>query len=456
MKLKRFQTLTLMMIAAVTFFAAAPAYATDQTISEHTLKNGMKVLVLEKHDTPVAAVQVWYRVGSHNEWKGVRGIAHITEHMMFRGSEHYGPEQHSRLITEIGGYSNAFTSMDATAYVEKVPSSGLELAVKLEAERMHLLKLNPDIFNTELNVVKEEYRLYYENDPIGEAQMKVQKILYPDHPYNWGPIGVMDDLNKIVIKDCQDFYNRFYAPNNAVLVVAGDVDPKNAVKLAEKYFGPIPLKSVPREPDLSLAPQTESKKFKEKMGLPVPITAIAFRIPESSHKDIVPLKVLNAIISKGKSSRLEKSIIRKKGLGVYVLDFPLFVKGPGYLVYGVAHLPTVSSKKAEQALWEEINKVKSGPISDQELKKAQNQLISEKIFEKYSAYDLAQSIGDAEVVAGDYRLFQSEVGQFEKVSRADLKRVADQYLTKENATVIIMQPKKQNLLVWLYGFISAF
>jgi predicted Zn-dependent peptidase len=437
------------------FGLSAPARAVEYGITEHTLPNGLKVLVLEKHSTPVVAVQVWYRVGSHNEWPGVRGIAHLFEHMMFRGSEHYGPEEHSRLVIETGGAPNAFTSEDETVFHERLPASELELALMLEAERMHLLVLNQEVLNTERNVVEEEYRVNLENSPIGQIYANVQKLLYPDHPYSYGPLGVMADLERITVQDCRNFYDKFYAPNNAVLVVAGDVKTDSVLALTQRYFGSIPKKEIPPEPDLTLPPQTETHRFKEKVGLPIPVTVLAFRIPEARDPDIIPLRILSAILSSGNSSRLVSSLVRKKGIAVQAFGYPLIMEGPGYFAYGAAHFPNIAQKKVEKAVLAEIEKVKSDTVADQELEKAKKQLLADKTFQMYSAWELARSIGAAEVELGDYRLFQREIEEFGKVTKADIVRVANKYFTESNMTVLYLQPKKKNLLIWIYGIFKS-
>ncbi len=439
----------------IQFCLIIPAFAAGDEITEHTLQNGLGVLVLEKHTTPVVAVQVWYRVGSHHEWIGVRGIAHLFEHMMFRGSENYGPEEHGRLIQEVGGSANAFTTNDMTVYHQRLPSSELELALKLEAERMHLLKLDEAVLNTELEVVKEEYRMY-ENDPYGKVFMKLPKIFYPaDHTYSWTPLGIMADLENLSVGDCHDFYDRFYTPNNAVLVVVGDVDTENVFQLAELHFGSITAKEIPPEPDLSLLPQDEIRRFKEKAGVPVPLTGVAFYIPEARHPDIIPLKVLFSILSAGRSSRLHKSLVRDKELAVQAFGVTFVNQGPGVFGCAAAHLPNISSKRIEWAILEEINRVKTEEVTDRELQKAQKRLLAGKVFQRYSVSSLAHSIGSAEVVEGDYRLFQREVEEFGKVTKADILRVANRYFTEANTTIIYIQPEKWSLLAWLYGFFKS-
>ncbi len=442
-------------LLAIQFCLISPAYAAQYGITEHRLQNGLKVLVLEKHTAPVVAVQVWYRVGSHHESTGVRGIAHLFEHMMFRGSENYGPEEHARLITEIGGSSNAFTTNDSTVYVQRLPSSGLELAQELEAERMHLLRLDSTVLDTEREVVKEEFRMY-QNHPYGEVLLKLPKMFYPaDHPYSWTPLGEMDHLEELSVEDCEDFYGRLYSPNNAVLVVVGDVETENTLRLAELYFGSIPAKEVSPEPDLSFPAQQKMRRFEERAGVPVPLTGVAFNIPEARHPDIIPLRVLYSILSEGRSSRLHRSLVQDKELAVYASGILLVMQGPGVFGCAAAHLPNISPKKVERAILAEIDRLRSEEVTDRELQKARKRLLASKIFQRYSVSSLANSIGYSEVVEGDYRLFQREVEEFGKVTKADLLRVANRYLTETNTTVVYIQPNHRSWTAWLYGFFKS-
>lgn len=429
--------------------------AENSMIVEHRLENGLKLLILEHHALPVVTVNIWYRVGSRHETAGIRGMAHLLEHMMFRGSENYGPEEHARLIKECGGDLNAGTTEDYTVYYERLPADQLELALRLEAERMHRLTLAPDLLSTELNVVKEEFRMY-ENSPYGELMLKLPPMLYPDHPYGWTPLGVFEDLDQgITAEKCRAFYQAHYAPNNAVVVVVGDVRSDEVIRLVTEYFGRIPPASSSEEPDLTLAPQNGLRRFSAQGRLPVPLTGIAFRIPEARHPDIIPLQVVSAILSSGESSRLPRILVREKELAVGAMGFPLNRHGPGYFVYGAAHLPNVPSARIEQAFWEEIARLQNEDVTDTELTKARNQLKAGKVFERYSTSSLAQSIGYAEVVMGDWRLYEREVAEFDKVTKDDLRRVARQYFTKENATIITFQPKGANPLLWLYGTLKS-
>ena len=220
------------------------------------LPNGLKVLFLPNHKAPIATVQVFYHVGSKDEHVGIRGVAHMFEHMMFKGTEHVAPEEHARLLKEVGGQVNAFTTEDLTAYHDTVPPSYLGFAMQLEAERMRSLKLFPAIIDSERKVVEEEKRLRIDNNPIGKAIERFRALAYTKHPYNWTAIGTIEDLDKVTPEDCQKFYDTYYQPNNATLIVVGDVQEAEVRSLADKYFGPIPRGAEPPRNYVEEPPQT--------------------------------------------------------------------------------------------------------------------------------------------------------------------------------------------------------
>ena len=224
--------------AAPATAAALPSPKLD--VKNWTLANGLNVLFLADHKAPIATVQVFYHVGSRDEHVGIRGVAHMFEHMMFKGSEHVPPEEHARLLKEVGGQVNAFTTEDLTAYHDTVPPSYVGFALELEAERMRNLLLTPTTVDSERRVVEEEKRLRVDNDPIGKAIEKFRALAYVKHPYNWTPIGTIEDLEKVTPADCQRFYDAYYQPNNATLVVIGDADEAEVRKLVDQHFGPIP------------------------------------------------------------------------------------------------------------------------------------------------------------------------------------------------------------------------
>jgi len=305
---------------------AKPAHAAPATASavpspkldvkNWTLANGLNVLFLADHKAPIATVQVFYHVGSKDERVGIRGVAHMFEHMMFKGSQHVAPEEHARLLKEVGGHVNAFTTEDLTAYHDTVPPSYVGFALELEAERMRQLKLFAATVDSERHVVEEEKRLRIDNDPIGKAIEKFRALAFVKHPYNWTPIGTIEDLEKVTPADCQRFYDSYYQPNNATLIVVGDVDETAVRKLIDQHFGgiargPEPVRAAAEEP-----PQTAPRAETLHIEVQIPVVVGGYHIPRAADPDMSALEVLAAVLSSGESSRLHQRLVRREHLAI--------------------------------------------------------------------------------------------------------------------------------------------
>src|SRR4051794_19501448 len=294
---------------------AAPATPAEVSapkldVKSWTLANGLEVLFLADHQAPIATVQVFYHVGSKDEHVGIRGVAHMFEHMMFKGSEHVPPEEHARLLKEVGGQVNAFTTEDLTAYHDTVPPSYVGFALQLEAERMRKLKLLPATVDSERHVVEEEKRLRIDNDPIGKAIEKFRALAYVKHPYNWTPIGTIEDLEKVTPADAQRFYDTYYQPNNATLIVIGDADEAAVRKLIDQHFGPIPRGPEPvRAAAAEEPPQTAARAEVLHIEVQIPVVVGGYHIPRASDPDLPALEVLAAVLSSGESSRMHQRLV---------------------------------------------------------------------------------------------------------------------------------------------------
>jgi len=431
-------------------FLAAIAVTRGEPVQCHTLENGLRLLVLEKHSVPVVSVQVWYQTGSAHETGGHRGIAHLFEHLMFRGSENYGPEEHSRLIHDIGGNCNAFTAEHVTGYEQTVPSQHLELVFRLEADRMAGLRLNQEVLETERQVVLEEFH-HYLNNPFARAFLEFRKCLYKRHPYRWTPLGELDDLAQLGIEDCLRFYRAYYAPNNAALILAGDVEGDAARALAEKHFGPIPRAETPEASYETEPPQTETRHFRLKLPLEVPVVALAFRVPEARHDDMPALAVLDRILANDRGSRLRESIVKKRRLAVEVGGQLLANKDPGLYACFAAYLPNRKASTLVEGLLGEIRKIQDEGVEPDELDAARDRFLSAKVFELYSADAIAMEIGLASFVEGDYRRYETVRERIEKVTAEDVQRVAKQYLSVDRMNVLAVKPEKFRLKYWLGG-----
>ena len=412
-------------------------------IREGKLENGLKVLFMADRSAPVVTVQVWYRVGSCNEHVGIRGIAHLTEHMMFKGSENVGPEEHARIIDSVGGAENAFTSEDATAYYDTVPVDRMELAMELEAERMARVKLEESHFFKEREVVKEEIRSFQQNDPIGALFEKFRKVAYTKHPYNWTVGGTLGDLDKITLEDVRNFQKTHYAPNNAVLIVVGDTSYEKVLELAQKHFGPVKAQEPPPE---VTAVEPEQKEFRrEEIRHPtrLPIVIGGYKVPAAAHEDSAVLEVIQFILGGGKSSRIHKQLVRERKLAMFAGAFTWKMRDPGLFVLFGAFMPMVPSKAVEEALIDEVNRLGQEGPTPGELAKAKNQLAAAHVFKLTSMQNVGFEIGMAELVEKDYKNFLKGADPYMQITTEDVKRVVGKYLGRERLTMAILLPPKQ-------------
>ena len=391
--------------------AAAPATAAalgppKLDVKNWTLANGLNVLFLADHKAPIATVQVFYHVGSKDERVGIRGVAHMFEHMMFKGSEHVPPEEHARLLKEVGGQVNAFTSEDVTAYHDTVPPSYVGFALQLEAERMRQLKLFPATIDSERRVVEEEKRLRIDNDPIGKAIEKFRALAYVKHPYNWTPIGTIEDLEKVTPADCQRFYDTYYQPNNATLIVVGDVDEAAVRKLVEQHFGPIPRGPAPPRAAVEEPPQTAMRAETLRIEVQIPVVVGGYHIPRAADPDVPALEVLAAVAVDGANRRgctsgwSGASIWRSPPAGVTET-----LEEPGLFIVYAAYLPDRDAARVQAVLSEEIARVRDKPIGADELDKAKNQLAAAFVFGLQTVDGIAQALGRAQYVEGDWKRF---------------------------------------------------
>lgn len=422
---------------------AAPAKAVvapKLDVKSWELPNGLKVLFLADHKAPIATVQVFYHVGSKDEHVGVRGVAHMFEHMMFKGSDRVPPEEHARLLKEVGGQSNAFTTEDLTGYHDTVPPSYVGFAMQLEAERMRHLKLTPSTIDSERKVVEEEKRLRIDNNPVGKAVERFRLLAYTKHPYNWTAIGTIEDLEKVRPEDAQRFYDTYYQPNNATLIVVGDLEEAQVRKLAEEHFGPIPRGPAPPRERTPEPPQTAPRRETMEVEVQIPIVVQGFHIPRAVDADVPALEVLAAVLSGGESSRLHQRLVRADHLAIAAGGFAETMEDPGLFVVYAAYLPDRDPAKVQVALGEEIARVRDKPVAAQELEKAKNQLASAFIFGLQTVDGVATALGQAQYVYGDWREFPKGASRYLAVTAADVTRVAKRYLVDSNLTVVTLKP----------------
>jgi zinc protease len=406
------------------------------------LKNGLRVIISEDHTAPTVSVAVNYNVGSADEKARRTGFAHLFEHMMFKGSENVGPGEHPALIFSNGGTMNGTTNNDRTLYFETLPANQLELALFLEGDRMHSLDINKANLDNQRNAVQEERRLRVDNQPYGQTFEKTGEQAYDNPAYKHSVIGSMEDLNAASVDDVATFFKTYYAPNNAVLSIVGDVDTKKTMALIEKYFGVIARQPDPKRPDLTEPPHTAERR--STIDDPLARLArvdIAFIIPPAGSPDSSALDVLSDVLSSGRSARFNQVVVREKQLATNAGAFAPDSRGPGLFQVTATVAPGKSPGDVEAALYDEIEKVKAGPIADWEIEKAHNSARRNQAGAATSTLSRAIQLGEYALFYNDPNLINTRTSKVLKVTAADVQRVASKYLTRDNRSVIVTVPK---------------
>ena len=413
-----------------------------------TLDNGLQVITLEDRSTPIAAVQLWYHVGSKDERPDRRGFAHMFEHMMFRGTQNIGPKAHFEYIRRVGGDANAYTSFDNTTYIQVVPSNQVEMVLWLEAERMAFLKINEDYFDIERRVVAEEYRMGREQ-PYGTALERLLERIFQEHPYRWSPIGDMDELAAADASELQTFWNTYYVPNNAVLVVVGDVEHTEVLSMAERAFGWMPRYPDPPRVTVREPVQTEALKIalKERNG-PVPVVALAYRTVPLGHRDAVALEMLGTILGGGESSRLYRDLVTDRDLAMFAVSGSFNLEHDGLFAAGAVLRPFGSKPKASlKAIREQVERVRAQGVTDEELVKARNGMLRDEVTSQLTVESKAQRLGEAALLLGDVKRVNTRLQEIGEVTKDDLLRVAREYLQPEREIEIKIEPSMLGFLI---------
>ena len=411
-------------------------------VKQWKLPNGLEVLFVPDHKAPVVTVQVFYHAGGKDEPPGKRGMAHMFEHMMFKGSTHVRPEEHARFIQLVGGENNAFTQDDTTGYHDTIPPAALEFTLKLEAERMRNLSLTRKTVDSERQVVEEELRLRQENNPVGKALKAELALAYKVHPYKVSAIGDKKSLESVTPADCQKFYDMYYRPNNALLIIVGDTDEAKVKKLVTEYFGPLERGPTPVHPDAQEPQQTEERTQTLTMPVQLPVVIGGYHIPKGSDPDIYPLEVLQQILSGGESSRLYQRLVRKDKTAVAAGGFVFAHEDPGLFLTFALYLPSMDVAKLKAALDEEIARVTTEKVDAHELQKAKNQLAAQAVYRRERVAGLATSIGVDWAVAHDPLRAFTAPQKYDAVTADDVLRVAKKYLVKTNLSMVTLQPAK--------------
>ena len=435
----RYSLTKLLCSGLLVILSVSSAHAVDP--KEFVLSNGMKVLISEVPKAPVATVQVWYKVGSRNEVMGRAGLSHMLEHMMFKGTAKYPKGSFSRLIRKNGGMDNAFTSQDFTAYFENLAADRVELALEMEADRMQGLILDQNELKTEREVVKEERRLRTEDDPQGALVESLFAQAYLSHPYHWPVIGWFGDLDAMTLDDLQRHYDTYYSPNNATLIIVGDVKADVLLPTIKLLFEPIPRGPEPKPVATMEGEQRGERRFLLKREAQVPFVMMGFRVPNFSSEDAYALDVLESILSHGKSSRLYQSLVYDQKLSLAVgAEYGLMQADPGLFYFYALVSPGQKIETVEEALHKEIRRLQNEPPTEQELQRAKNQVEAARVFEQDSNFRHAMLLGQAESVGAGWRKVDQFLEKIRSVTAKDVQRVAKQYLVEDTRTVGTLIP----------------
>lgn len=444
-------------VGALLCFASGPQTASPTADSatavpipvERVLDNGLKVVVREDHRAPVVVSQIWYKIGASYEPGGLTGVSHVLEHMMFKGTKQHGRGEFSRLIAAQGGEENAFTGADYTAYFQTMAADRLEVSLRLEADRMRGLLLDEAEFKKELQVVMEERRLRTEDDPGGLTYEQFNATAFANHPYRNPIIGWMTDLEQLAIEDLRDWYRHWYSPNNATLVVVGDVDPEAVFALARKHFGAIPTAKVKALKTQREIPQLGGKRIQVKTPAELPQLYMGFHVPSLASVDPkgadawepYAIEVLAAILDGGASARFASRLQRGSELAAAAsASYQLTTRAAGQFVVSGTPARGRGIAELEQALLKELALVREQSVSGEELGRVKQRVIAADVYERDSIFYQAMKIGVLETVGLDWRLADRYVENIQKVTPAQIQAVAAKYLREDNLTVATLDP----------------
>ncbi len=413
---------------------------------ETTLPNGLRIIVKEDHRSPVAVSQLWYRIGAQDEPDGLTGISHVLEHMMFKGTQRLKPNEFSRIIAEHGGRENAFTGYDYTGYYQQLEKSRLPISFELEAERMRNLKLDDEEFRKEVKVVMEERRLRTEDRPESRTFEKFMATAYTTHAYKNPVIGWMPDLERMTAADARAWYERWYAPNNATLVVVGDVNPVAVFALARRHFGPVPRRDVARATSAQEPPQTAERRARISAPAEVPYLLLGYHVPvlASDDKSYEPyaLDVLAGVLSGGNSARLARELVREQKLAASAnAGYSPIARSPGMLMLEGSPATGHTIDELERALRAQIARLREQPVTEDELNRVKAQVVAGNVYARDSVMGQAMQIGQLVVSGLDWRLQDTFVRRLKAVTAREVQNVAQKYLVDSNLTVTILDPK---------------
>ncbi|MEQ1836599.1 MAG: pitrilysin family protein [Candidatus Nitrotoga sp.] len=439
--LKYLLTIAVLWPAVLLFAVKAQA-----EVFEKTLGNGLKVIVKEDHRAPVIVQQIWYRAGSMDENIGVTGIAHVLEHMMFKGTKNVPVGQFSKRISAAGGRENAFTSNDYTAYFQQLHKSKLPLAMQLESDRMRNLHLTETEFSKEIKVVMEERRMRTDDEPHALMNEKLMAVAFQEHPYRTPVIGWMNDLQTLSVNDAKTWYKNWYVPNNATLVVAGDVKASEVFALAQRFYGGIPARSLPARKHFNEPPQLGVKRIVVKAPAQLPQLVMAYHAPSlrDPEKDWQPyaLQILAGILDGNASARLNKTLVREKQLASDVgAEYDATSRGPSLFMLEGTPSEGKSVTEIEEGLREQIAILKRDGVNEDELKRAKAQVTASEVYKLDSLFYQAMQIGQLESMGLSYKTIPLILKKLQAVTAQQVQDVAREFLQDDQLTMAVLEPQ---------------
>ncbi len=438
----RWLSAAVLLLCAVGGFSP-PARAQTFPVQTKTLKDGMKVLVQPDHSIPNVALYIFYRVGSRNERPGTTGLSHFFEHMMFNGAKKYGPGELDRVMEANGGSNNAYTTQNVTVYQDWFPRSALELIFDIEADRIRDLSFDPEKIKSERGVVASERRTSVDANNFGILDEQLWATAYTAHPYQWPVIGWMSDIEHWTMEDLKHHFEMGYSPSNATMVVTGDVSPEEIFALCQKYIEPIPSHAPP-PPVTTVEPEQQGERRLEvKKIAQLPVLMIGYHVPQTNSPDYYALEILRTILSSGESSRLYQRLVDKDqtALEVSVDTAPAF--DATLVIVTAQPKQEADPQKVEKAVYEELERVKTGGVTDQELEKAKNIQLVRFYHQMQTINTRANTIGTYEVFFGDYQKLFDAAKSYAAVTKEDVRRAAGAYFGEKNRTVATLVPEAQ-------------
>jgi zinc protease len=427
-----------------TLALAFPAAGAIARTVEHRLANGLRIIVKEDRRAPTVVHQVWYRVGSIDEQAGTTGVAHALEHMMFKGTPRFGPGEFSRLIAEAGGRENAFTDRGTTVYFQQVHRSALALAMELEADRMANLLLAEQEFAKEIRVVMEERRLRTEDDPRSLVEENLMATAFSAHSHGWPIIGWMSDLQNMSVADLRAWHRQWYAPNNAVVIVVGDVDPEKTVQLARRYYGKIGSKVLPRRKPLIQPPQRGPRRVNVKAPADQGYVLMGYKVPTmaDAEREWEPyaLEVLAAVLAGHDSARLNQTLVRDTRVAHSVsVWYESVSRAPGMLI--LEGVPAGDAAVLERSLREQMARLAADPVPADELDRAKAHVVAREVYNSDSLFRQAMEMGQFEIAGMSWREAERTPERLRSVTAEQLREVAARYFSDDRLTVAVLEPQ---------------